>query len=497
MRAVVSVVVLVVLVVGIMLSGLVMGVGALVFGADPCAGRQPLSVSAASVEGVALKGHQVAHAATVIEAGREMGVPEYAVVIALATAMQESSFEMVANSGSHQLEPDQVGVEASLEYPHDRVADDHGSVGLFAQQWPWWGTMDELMDARQSSRIFYEALLKVEGWESMAVAVAAQTVQRSDFPDAYARHEGLARRLLAGHGGALPPGDVECGRGAAMTCAAVTPIDVGLTPDALRVARCVTTTFGPHTMYGVSQRPNNPLSDHPTGRAVDVMIDEWASAAGIAHGDEIALWLQQNHDRLGVRYLIWRGRIWHTKKLEEGWRAYSHPSGQSNPTLDHMDHIHVSVHGNAAGAAMPGGVPASGDWAHPLGNADYRVSSEFGPRVSPGGIGSSYHRGIDLAAPQGTNVYAACTGTVTAAGRRGGYGNYVGIRCSGGAETGYAHLHMIALDARVGEPVTAGTRIGSVGSTGNSTGDHLHYEVRTEGTLIDPRPFMATVGVRF
>jgi murein DD-endopeptidase MepM/ murein hydrolase activator NlpD len=98
------------------------------------------------------------------------------------------------------------------------------------------------------------------------------------------------------------------------------------------------------------------------------------------------------------------------------------------------------------------------------------------------------HPGFDLAAKVGTEVSAAAAGTVVHAGPAGTYGNLVTVRHSDGFETRYAHLS--AVDVQVGDTVQAGQELGKVGSTGHSTGPHLHFEIRHEGTPIDPAPFL-------
>lgn len=140
---------------------------------------------------------QLAHAATVVTEGQRLGVPRRAVLIALAVAHQESRFRNYANDGlGGDLYPSQHGIAASLSLPHDAVGTDHGSLGIFQQQWPWWGGMHDLMDPAAASRKFYGALLKVPGWEDMSLIEAGQAVQRSAFPDAYADDEPLAQTLL-------------------------------------------------------------------------------------------------------------------------------------------------------------------------------------------------------------------------------------------------------------------------------------------------------------
>ncbi|MEV6426813.1 peptidoglycan DD-metalloendopeptidase family protein [Nocardia sp. NPDC051463] len=127
----------------------------------------------------------------------------------------------------------------------------------------------------------------------------------------------------------------------------------------------------------------------------------------------------------------------------------------------------------------------------PLDPGNYRVSSSFGPRHG------DHHGGIDLAAAAGTPIYAATGGTVIQAGNSGsGYGYHVRVRSADGTETIYAHQTAGSIRVRVGDQIPAGTVIGAVGSTGNSTGNHLHYEVRQNGRAVDPRGYLAANGVQ-
>lgn len=114
--------------------------------------------------------------------------------------------------------------------------------------------------------------------------------------------------------------------------------------------------------------------------------------------------------------------------------------------------------------------------------ADGWVSSEFGPRWGRN------HNGIDIAAPTGTTVRAAADGVVYHAGAFGTFGNLVAIDHGGGMTTLYAHLATV--EVAVGQWVNAGTRVAGVGSTGRSTGPHLHFEVRVGGVASDPRGFL-------
>jgi murein DD-endopeptidase MepM/ murein hydrolase activator NlpD len=115
-----------------------------------------------------------------------------------------------------------------------------------------------------------------------------------------------------------------------------------------------------------------------------------------------------------------------------------------------------------------------------------RISSGFGMRRHPVLGTRRLHAGVDFAAPTGTPVNASAAGTVSFAGRRGGYGNMVEISHGGAMTTRYAHLSSIAAGIRKGSRVDADTLIGKVGSTGLSTGPHLHYEVHLDGKPVDP-----------
>ena len=120
-----------------------------------------------------------------------------------------------------------------------------------------------------------------------------------------------------------------------------------------------------------------------------------------------------------------------------------------------------------------------------------RVTSDFGWRSSPEGRGSRHHPGMDIGAPRGARVEAAAAGRVTFAGGSRGYGRMVVVDHGGDLKTVYAHLATIF--AREGQTVRQGDLLGTVGMTGNTTGPHLHYEVRFRGEAVDP---MCYVGGR-
>lgn len=115
-------------------------------------------------------------------------------------------------------------------------------------------------------------------------------------------------------------------------------------------------------------------------------------------------------------------------------------------------------------------------------------TSAFGVRSDPFRGSAAMHAGIDLASPSGTPIYATADGIIDRAEWFGGYGNMVEIDHGKGIATRYGHMSRVA--ARAGERVKRGDLIGYVGSTGRSTGSHLHYEVRIDGRAVNPVPFM-------
>lgn len=148
--------------------------------------------------------------------------------------------------------------------------------------------------------------------------------------------------------------------------------------------------------------------------------------------------------------------------------------------------------GGTAGSDLPPGAISSKGWARP--SAGY-ISSSFGFRTHPIYNTVMFHAGTDLAAGCGVPIYAARGGEVVYVGWNGGYGNFILINHGDGITTGYAHIANGKSFVRFGEQVSTGTHIANVGSTGGSTGCHLHFEVRDGGKAIDPVPFMKGKGI--
>ncbi|MFF5174086.1 M23 family metallopeptidase [Micromonospora sp. NPDC000089] len=304
---------------------------------------------------------QLRNAAVIIKVGQDMKVPPRGWVVAVATAMQESGLRNLANSSVGQ----------SRDIPNEGVGRDHDSVGLF-QQRASWGTVAQRMSPDYASRRFYEKLLRVDGWERLPLTLAAQRVQISAYPDAYAKHEEVAAQIV------------------------------------------------------------NALA-HGAARTVQIAD---RTVCDRAAGETIAA---------------------------SGWTA-----------------------------PIPGGV-----------GSGFRTASR--PR----------HNGVDIGAAKGTEIHAAATGRVLVArcdpdrlGRRdcdvdgyptkGGCGWFVDILHAGGYITRYCHM-VVRPFVVPGQLVKAGEVIGKVGTSGNSSGPHLHFEThldgdRSFGGATDPVPFMRQRG---
>lgn len=463
--------------------------------ASPVA-RQAALPASLTVPGWTLDAEQIKIAATAIEVGKEFNIPERGWIVAIASGMQESGLRNLAGG-------------------------DRDSVG-WQQQRPsaGWGTVAQIRDVRLATMAFYgvathtnnPGLTDIKGWQQMSIAEAAQAVQVSAFPSAYAKHEAAAQAIvqkLAGlvAGTAASGDDCSGQNGASSTgnCPATgLAAEAGLTPDALRVLRCIRQQFPTITDIGGVRA--DTLPDHPSGRAVDLMIPSYQTPAGKALGWTVARWLQAHHKQLGVEYLIFDNKIWNIARDDEGWRTYR-ADGQGDDSSLHYNHVHVTVYGNAA---QPDGASdvAAGTWHTPVGQ--------------PSSVGCGFgcyrgHTGQDYPAPAGVPVYAINNGTVIRSesitttgtcttlpicgGTKRSYGNLLVIRLAGGQEITAWYAHLTERRVSAGDTVRAGQVIGTVGYQGNVRpagpgGSHLHFEIRRDGTPVNPVPFLRQKGIQ-
>jgi murein DD-endopeptidase MepM/ murein hydrolase activator NlpD len=243
-------------------------------------------VPAAAASQSSLSDAQLRNAATIIGVGKQLGVPPQGWVVAIATARQEASILNLAS----QANP------GSLAHPHDGVAPgDHDSVGIF-QQRDAWGPMADRMDVASSARMFFTGgqagqpgLLDIPGWQAMSVAAAAQAVQVSAFPSAYAQWEALAVATVTALGGNVQtPAVGVCAAGASGSWVWPVPEGFGITA---RFGECSGLWSACHTGTDFDTAAGVPVSAVAAGVVTSV---GWGGAYGnliqVSHGDRVQTW---------------------------------------------------------------------------------------------------------------------------------------------------------------------------------------------------------------
>lgn len=190
---------------------------------------------------------------------------------------------------------------------------------------------------------------------------------------------------------------------------------------------------------------------------------------GVHPGDEFEVMFERLHETDGPA--VFNGDIVYAALTLQGVRHAMYRHKFANGDIDYFD-----KKGRSAKKAL---------MRTPINGA--RLSSGYGRRKHPILGYTTTHRGLDFAAPRGTPIYAAGNGTVEHAGRNGGYGKYIRIRHNGTYKTAYGHMRRLVRGMRKGKRVRQGQIIGYVGTTGRSTGPHLHYEILQGGRQINPR----------
>jgi hypothetical protein len=280
----------------------------------------------ATVDGhtVSLDPEQAEHAGLITAIAVARGLPARAASIALATAYQESGLRNLDGG-------------------------DRDSLGLF-QQRPsqGWGEPEEILDPAFAANAFYDALMEVGDYQSLEITVAAQAVQRSAFPGAYADHERDARTLASALTGNSPRA-FSCRIGGEPDGTSSDLTESGLTDRAEDVRGAVADLFGEQPLGGFA--PDGVSSGHMEGsahyegRAIDVFVRP-VNQTNRVRGWAIAHYLVSQADRLDIRTVIFDDRIWTAgSRSDDGWRDYDPPERSGDQAiLEHRDHVHVDVY---------------------------------------------------------------------------------------------------------------------------------------------------------
>jgi len=273
---------------------------------------------------VELDTEQSENAALIAAVGVRRGLPARAASIALATAYQESKITNIEHG-------------------------DRDSLGLF-QQRPsqGWGTEEEILNPYYAINAFYDALVKIEGYEDMRITEAAQEVQRSGFPEAYEDHAADARTLASALSGNSVDGKWSCVVRHDSGKESDSLDDSGLTGRAAEVRNDVEAAFGDLSLGGFEPRGvtdgHMEGSAHYDGRAIDIFVRP-RNEANNRLGWAIAYYLVAQADRLGIEHVIFDDLIWTSgRKSEDGWRDYDPGEASGDrAVLEHRDHVHVDV----------------------------------------------------------------------------------------------------------------------------------------------------------
>ncbi|MET7619422.1 hypothetical protein [Streptomyces sp. NPDC005408] len=245
-----------------------------------------------------LSAEQAANAATISAVGTTRGMPERAVTIALATALQESGLRNIKHG-------------------------DRDSLGLF-QQRPskGWGTTRQILDPVYAAGKFYEHLAEVPGYSRLPLTVAAQRVQRSGFPQAYAKHEPDATLLAAALTGRA---------GGALTCESR---EVHRAGDPAKVRAELVRAFGPELL---PEARTSGRAGAPGPREVSVPVPSTVGTDGggaSRRGWELAHWAVARADGLRIEEVSYQGRVWSAQKSEKGWHSAGAASDSAGSAAD-------------------------------------------------------------------------------------------------------------------------------------------------------------------
>lgn len=468
---------------GTVFAGIILGVGATPPACAAQGAAVAVSVDAGPVPKGPISGYggtQLVNAAYIMQAAKALNLTVRDQQIGVMTAMGESSLRVV-------------------DYGDTAGPD---SRGLFQQRANGaWGSYSDRMDPFISATNFFKAMIEVEGRESLEPTIVAHRTQGNADPYHYTKFWDPAREVVAALGGVR--GNSAAASSTGTTTAAgstASRYNLGkVQPQTAALANTLGPKFRIKTVGGY--RAHDPFPDHPSGLALDFMV-----YGDRATGQRLADYASQHADELGIQYLIWYQHIWNIDRADEGWRAMA---DRGSPTANHQDHVHITLKKDATPVAA-GDTPADGagcatdtmamtgpanatGWTAPAAGP---ITTPYGWRIHPIKKTRSFHYGIDIGAGCDAPVRAANAGVVVGVTHPAAYGSLVEVDHGGGVITSYGHMYNSGVLVHAGDKVAAGQQIAKVGSAGWSTGCHLHFEVKVNGSTVDPLAYLRKSGVK-
>ena len=414
---------------------------------------------------------QLTNAGEIIRAGATEGVTSRDQTIGIMTAIGESTLRV-------------------LDYG-DAVGPD--SRGLFQQRSNGaWGSYEDRMDPFTSARSFFRALVVIKGRDVLEPTLVAHRVQRNADPQHYARYWTQAQEVFTALTGNTP----HAGQ-APQTSGGSSRYKLGpVKPHVAVAAEHIGRLFEVGTIGGWRAGDTYDTEGHPAGLALDLMVNSQDQGARIAG------YAREHAAEMGIKYVIWYQTIWSPDRDGEDWRFMS---DRGSASANHLDHVHISFNAEPGTAPLPeGGLPdecsnslvvdgqaaagVAGAWVAP---GPGPITSQYGTRKHPITGVVKLHSGTDLNAG-GCNapIKAAKAGTVIGAGPSAGYGHLITIDHGGGVLSRYAHMYGSGVLVKTGQQVASGQQIGLVGSDGYSTGCHLHFEIKINGSFTNPYTYL-------
>lgn len=435
--------------------------------------------SKVSIDGQRIDAEQSKNASIIRGVGKARGHSTRDIAIAIATAIQESNLRNL-----HGGDRDSLGI-------YQQRPSIKGGDGK-----PYWGTPSQIMDVVYATNRFYrEFEKKVKNPDSMTMIEVAIKIQAPSRSAYYSRWKWDAIAMkLAGNASGKDYSDGTLAQQAVLGSVTGDCLDNGqITGTIENVVQAALSQIGePYTWGGESEVNGFDCSGLMQWAYAKIGVklprvsrDQYNAGDHIRPSDmqrgDMVFWAHNTSDPSTIFHVaLYLGNNQIIEAPRPGKLIGIH-------NLYWQDHIIGAVRVHIPAKA---GMEQSAKWQMPLRDG-YRISSPFGMRFHPTKHVWKLHDGVDMAAPTGTPIYAASSGTIIRKDfTANAYGNYVVIDHGNGIQTGYAHMNAYAPNIGVGTRVTTGQLLGYVGMTGPATGPHLHFNVKVNGEWKEPLKFM-------